>query len=383
MDGSVVQKPKGTGRWYAVTRHRQSDGTYKQQWHGGHATRREAKAALNELVNKINKGNHVEPCKITLAAYLEDQWLPGLQAAVRPATLDSYTKNVGWHIAPALGHHRLQALTAGHLNAFYGHLLSEGRRDGQGGLSVKTVRYIHGILRTALRDAADEGLVLQNVATKAKPPKLKAAKAREMKTWSAQNLKAFYGHLQADRLFALWRLAGSTGMRRGELLGLRWENVDLDAARVSVRDTLVSVNYTVIHGDAKTQKGVRVVDLDPITVTALRAHRRRQLEERLAWGSAYQDTDLVFTRENGTPIHPDRLSQIFRGHVRKAGLPAIRLHDLRHTHATLALKAGVPVKVISERLGHADVAFTMNTYAHASPGMQAEAAALVAALVDG
>jgi integrase len=265
----------------------------------------------------------------------------------------------------------------------YAQLLASGRRDGNGGLSVKTVRYIHGIIRKALGDALDSGYVVQNVAVRAKPPKLKAAKATEMKTWTAGELRRFYDHLKDDRLFALWRLAGQTGMRRGEVLGLRWESLDLDAARLSVVHTLVAVDYVVMPGDAKTQKGVRTVDLDPETVAALRRHRAQQAEERLAWGPAYEVTGLVFTNENGTLIHPERISQLFKKHVRSAGLPPIRFHDLRHTHATLAMKAGVPVKVISERLGHADVAFTMNTYAHAMPGMQAEAAVLVANLVDG
>jgi integrase len=382
MDGSVVQKPKGTGRWYVVTRHRQPDGRYKQQWHGGYATRREAKATQNEVVNKINKGNHVEPTKVTVSEYLAS-WIDGAAVVLRPSTLDSYRRNIGWHIDPAVGHHRLQALTAGHLNVFYAHLLEAGRKDGQGGLSVKTVRYIHGIIRTSLRDAVDAGLIVQNVATKAKPPKLKAAKARDMQTWTAAELRRFYDHLRGDRLFAIWRVLGQTGMRRGEVLGLKWDSVDLDLARISVTRTLISVNYKAVIGDAKTQKGVRVIDLDPATVAALRAHRHQQRQERLAWGPAYNDAGLVFARENGRLIHPDLLSQVFRGHVAKAGLPKIRLHDLRHTHATLALKAGVHVKVISERLGHADVAFTMNTYAHAIPGMQAEAAVQIAALVDG
>jgi integrase len=314
MDGSVVQKPKGTGRWYVITRHRQPDGSYKQQGHGGFATKREAKAALNETINRINKGNHVEPSKLTVSAYL-DEWLAGASVALRPSTLDSYRRNVGWHIDPALGHHRLQALTPGHLNAFYAQLLAQGRKDGQGGLSVKTVRYIHGIVRTALRDAVDAGLVLQNVATKAKPPKLGAAKAREMSTWTAEEVRRFLDQVRYDRLFAIWRLLAQSGMRRGEVLGLRWDSIDFDLARVSVKETLVSVNYKLLAGDAKTQKGVRVIDIDPATLAALRAHRHEQRQERLAWGPAYIDSGLVFTRENGAPIHPDRLSQMFRGHV--------------------------------------------------------------------
>lgn len=379
MQGSVVQKK---GRWYPITRHRQPDGTYKQRSHGGFATKREAQMILNEAINRMNKGVYVEPTKITVRQYLAE-WLPEFERTVRPSTFESYANNIDWHVLPALGEQRLQALTAAQLNDLYGQLLGAGRKDGNGGLAPKTVRYVHGIIRKALADAVDAGLLVQNVATRAKPPKPKAAKAKEMQTWNAEQLRAFLNHVSQDRLFALWRLAASTGMRRGELAGLRWDSVDLDAARVSITQTLVSVGYRVVPGDAKTQKGVRVVDLDDVTVAALRRHRTAQLQEQLAWGPAYAGSGHVFTREDGSLVHPQRISQMFKALARAAELPVIRFHDLRHTHATLALRAGVPVKIISERLGHADVAFTMNTYAHAMPGMQAEAAALVAALVDG
>ena len=173
-----------------------------------------------------------------------------------------------------------------------------------------------------------------------------------------------------------------TGMRRGEILGLRWQDVDLDRARLSVRQALVAVGYDVIRSTPKSHSA-RVIDLDAETVTRLRAHRARQDEERRQWGTDYQDQDLVVAKENGEPIHPHTFSQSFERLVAKAAVRTIRLHDLRHTHATLALKAGVPVKVISERLGHESPAFTLKQYAHVIPGMQAEAAAQVASLVDG
>ncbi len=173
-----------------------------------------------------------------------------------------------------------------------------------------------------------------------------------------------------------------TGMRRGEVLGLRWRDLDLDRARLSVRQALVAVGYEVIDSTPKSHSA-RVIDLDQETVAQLRAHRARQEAERAEWGADYQDQDLVVAKENGEPIHPHTFSQAFERLIEKAGLRTIRLHDLRHTHATLALKAGVPVKVISERLGHESPAFTLKQYAHVIPGMQAEAAAQVAAMIDG
>jgi integrase len=206
-----------------------------------------------------------------------------------------------------------------------------------------------------------------------------------MQTWTAEEVRAFLDYVrQADeRLYALWVLAATTGMRRGELLGLRWADLDLDAARVAIRRTVISVGYEVCESEPKTKKGRRTIDIDPTTVAALRAHRARQAEERLAWGPAYEDSGRLFARENGSVLHPERVSQLFKKHVRNAGLPAIRFHDVRHTHATLGLAAGVPPKVMSERLGHSTVAFTLDLYTHAVPALQQQAANQVAALIFG
>jgi integrase len=172
-----------------------------------------------------------------------------------------------------------------------------------------------------------------------------------------------------------------TGMRRGEVLGLRWSDLDLESARLSVRQALVAVGYDVVTSTPKSHNA-RVIDLDAETIRKLRRHRRHQNDERADWGVDYQDQDLVVAKENGEPIHPHTFSQSFERIMQRAGLRAIRLHDLRHTHDSLALKAGVPVKVVSERLGHESPAITLKQYAHVLPGMQAEAARSVAALVS-
>jgi integrase len=172
-------------------------------------------------------------------------------------------------------------------------------------------------------------------------------------------------------------------MRRGEVLGLRWQDIDFNAKRLAVRQTVISVNYAVMIGQPKTAKGRRVIALDAGTVVVLQAHRRRQDDERALVGSGYRDLDLVFAKPTGEPLNPDYFSQVFDRSVIKFGLPKIRLHDLRHTHATLGLAAGVPAKIMSDRLGHATVAFTLDVYTHAVPGLDADAAARVARLVFG
>ena len=172
-------------------------------------------------------------------------------------------------------------------------------------------------------------------------------------------------------------------MRRGEVLGLRWSDVNLDVARVSVVRTLVVVGHEVLVSEPKTAKGRRSVALDPATVAALRNHRRAQRKERLSFGEGWNDEQLVFTLEDGTRIHPTRFSAWFSQHARRAGLPVIRLHDLRHSYATAALSAGIPAKAVSERLGHANVSITLDTYSHVLPSLQEDAASAVAALILG
>ena len=181
----------------------------------------------------------------------------------------------------------------------------------------------------------------------------------------------------------MWTLAAGTGMRRGELLGLRWRDIDLKAQRLSVRQTIISVGYEVMRSDPKTAKGTRTIDLDARTVQMLRVHRADQRVEQQLLGLPKHLEGLAFCRETGEPYHPDLVRQSFERRVRTSAVPRIRFHDLRHTHATLMLQAGVPPKVVSERLGHATVAFTMDVYAHVIPGMQARAAETFGQLVFG
>jgi integrase len=299
---------------------------------------------------------------------------------VKPSTLDSYRRNLDNHILPAIGRRQLRQVTPAMLNQLYADLLSSGNRVTGEGLSAKTVRYVHTIVHKILADAVDLGVIITNMADRAKPPRPRASSPTEIKAWTPDELRDFLGLVKGHRLESAWHLAALTGMRRAEILGLRWHDLDLENERLSVRQTLVAVGYEMVISTPKTHQA-RTIDLDTGTIERLRRHRERQLVDRQEWGGDYEQNDLVFCREDGSPIHPHTFSQAFERLVAKSELPKIPLHGLRHTHATVGLALGVPAKVMSERLGHESVAFTLKQYAHVIPGMQADAARLIASAV--
>jgi integrase len=298
---------------------------------------------------------------------------------VRPTTLRNYRDLNDAYVKPSFGRTLLVNATPAQLNSFYADLLASGRRASDGGLAPKTVRNVHSMLHKAFADAVRWGHVPRNPVSLAAPPK---PVPPETKVWSPEQLRAFVEFTKNDRLAAAWLLLVMTGMRRGEVLGLGWENIDFRNGRLAVVQSLSVVKYHDVRLiQPKTSKGRRSIALDPTTVAALQSHRARQLEERLQWGEGWHDSGLVFTREDGAAIHPHRMTSWFEQLSRDAGLSKIRLHDLRHSYATAALAAGIPAKVVSERLGHASVMITLDTYSHILPSMQEDAANSVARLI--
>ena len=293
-----------------------------------------------------------------------------------------YERNIRLHINPNIGHIPLQKLQPEDLDRLYAKLLSDGKRNGKdGGLSARSVRAVHTTIQSALSDAVRRGTVVRNVADLADPPAAGRSE-QAMSVWTSDELRCFLEAISGHDLYPLYLLAATTGMRRGELAGLTWCNVDLDAARLTVNQQILSVGYNLIESSLKSATSRRTIDLDPLTVAELRRHRRNQLEQRMATGRR-SDDGYVFAKPDGSPVHPDYISQTFRRAVAKLDVPRIRLHDLRHTHASILLQQGVNAKVVSERLGHSSVAFTMTVYQHVMPGMQAQAAATFGAAVFG
>lgn len=371
----------GSTSWswgYIVDVGKDGGGNRRQQRRTGFESEAEAKVALQELMTALAAGSYVEPTTMTLAEYLRDQWLPAVKPPkLRRTTWVGYRRIVETRIAPRIGGVRLQEVNPTHLNRLYADMLENGRVDRTGGLSLKSVRETHVVLRKALSDAVRWGFVQRNPAESADPPPAHAAAAarrRAIRVWSAEELGRFLRHVRDDEQYPLWLLLASTGMRRGEALGLPWRDLDLESGRLAVRQSLLCIDGDPRIEEPKSRYSIRTIDLDARTVAALKGRHAEQDRDRRAAGKDWTDNGLVFTRDHGVWLNPDWMSERFHRLSEEAGVPSIRMHDLRHTHATLLLRQGINVKVVSERLGHHSVAFTLDTYAHVVPGMQREAA---------
>lgn len=369
--GSVYRRGK---TWTAHVKF-QRGGKWVQSKEGGFPTRKRADTRLTELLSEIDAGTYVAPSKLTVGGYL-DAWLDGLSpVGMRASTITGYRGKVRCYVDDDLRAVRLDDLSAIHLDELYA-ALSER-------VSLQTVRHLHRIIHKALADAVRKGLVRRNVAVDATPPRSGAVRPREMRVWTVAELRRFLDATAEHDHAVLFRVAAMTGLRRSELVGLRWVDVDLDLATLAVRQTVAAVDGVPTVEAVKTPRSRRTLDLDRVTLAGLRTHRHAQRERRVLVGPGWRDHDLVFCSPDGRPLHPDVVSKAFARTVGRVDVARIRFHDLRHTHATHLLAAGTNARLVSERLGHTSVAFTLDTYGHVLPGQQADAAAAVAKLVDG
>ncbi|MGQ0430978.1 MAG: tyrosine-type recombinase/integrase [Microthrixaceae bacterium] len=344
-------------------------GKRRQRTKSGFATKAAAEDAMRKA---IAIGSSAGGDAQKLADYL-DEWLTAVEPRLRGTTASSYRIAVD-RIKAGLGAVKLRDLTPLMIERFYADLVREGGKSGDG-LSAKTVRNTHVVLRKALADGERLELLVRNPAARAKPP---TGERKETPTWTAAQVTTFLSGVEDDPLYALWVLLATTGLRRGEALGLRWSDVDLDRATLSVSQTITTVDNQIAVTPPKSDRSRRRIGLDPDTVRVLRDHQRDQERDRKLLGTA--SATLVFAEPDGGPVHPDTVTRRFKRLVRRSGLPPLRgPHDLRHTWASLALAAGVHPKVVSDRLGHSTIAITIDTYSHAIPSLDAEAASTVAA----
>lgn len=346
-----------------------------RRWHPA-GTDRAAAERLAVKLAMVEEGRSDATRSLTFGAFLMRDWLPAKRLQLAATTYAAYERNVVNHVLPALGRIRLRRVTHTQIESLYDKLLTPTAK--RPALAHKTVYEIHLVIRGSLSYALRRGLVTKNVALVARSPLIKATRRPEARAWSEEELQQFLRAAHGHRYFPLLWLTAMTGMRRNEVLGLKWDDIDFNRRRVSLNRGLVAVGYELHQTRGKTRNARRPIDLDDTTLSILEAWRGIQHAEAAAVG--VELTGWVFTDGDGQPVHPHAITPAFERIARRAGVPVLRLHELRHTHGTLLIKAGVPVKVVSERLGHANIAFTIQTYQHVLPGMQADAARIYEAL---
>ena len=358
-------------RYYAVIYEGRDPVTGKEHrsWHPAGTDRAEAERLAAKLA--AAEAVRIDAVRsLTFGAYLTSQWLPAKKQHLATSTYRGYERNVQRHILPALGTVSIRRLRYQQIEALYDALLhpTTGR-----GLAPKTVYEIHLIIKGALADALRRGLVTRNVAVVARAPKQRSLQRIEGVSLTEEELRQLMRTAVGHRLFPLLWLTAMTGMRRNEVLGLKWPDIDFAKQRLHLNRGLVAVGYEVHQTRGKTKNARRAIALDDTTLAVLAGWRAHQAAEFAAVGITNEER-WVFTDGDGEPVHPHAVYEAFRRIVHNAGVPTIRFHDLRHTHGSLLIKDGIPLKVVSERLGHANIAFTMQTYQHVLPGMQADAA---------
>jgi integrase len=325
-------------------------------------TKAHAQQKLRELLTSLDSGIPLDTSKATVGEFLE-RWMRDYVATnTAPSTTDGYSFIVRCHLTPALGGIPLKKLQPAHLQEYYAKALAQGRRDGKGGLSARSVQHHHRVLSEALSHAVKWGLIARNVANSVDPPK---PGRTEMAILFPDDVNKLLGAAQGTSHYSLIFTGLYTGMRRGELLGLRWCDVDLLMATISVTQSLQRLyggEFTI--GEPKTARSRRLIALPPSLAILLRQHKAQQEEQRKLLGLPLSETGLVFAHLDGSPLDPSTVSHAFGKLVTRAGLPHMRFHDLRHAHASLMLRIGVNPKVISERLGHSSIAITMDIYSH-------------------
>jgi integrase len=357
-NGEGTVHARRDGRWAASI----SIGRGKRKHFLGH-TRAEVAAKLAEALADQNKGIPIVSSNQNVSQYLK-YWLSSIKTSVRPKTYESYDLNVR-RMVPLFGRQRLSALKPATIERAYADLLESG-------LSRRTVVQVHTVLHNALKKALQWGLLGRNPCDAVSVPR---PERTEMKTLSQVEARSLLAATKGEDLHALWAVLTTAGLRLGEALGLKWEDLDFEANRLVVRRSLQrQKGKGLVFVEPKTSKSRRTVYFPEGTGVALREQRRMQLEARLAAGSAWIENDLVFRRTGGEPVEPARVSHLFHDALKKAELPRVRLHDLRHTAASLHLARGENPKVVQEMLGHSTITVTMDIYSHVTPALHAAAA---------
>jgi len=370
MKGHLKKRSKDS--WtIVVDLGRNADGKRNQKWHSIKGTKREAEAELVRILKSNEDGIYIEPNKTTVTEYLT-KWLASIEAMLGAKTFERYEEIINKHFIPNIGHHKLNKLQPLHIETLYSDMLRNGRIDGKGGLSKTTVEHHHRVLKKALSKAVKWQYLGRNPCDAVDPPK---PEKKDIQTLTVEETQQFLEKAKGSNIYLPILLAVTTGIRLGEVCGLRWMDIDLDNKRLSIRQVIgESRRYGIIIKEPKTKNSKRSIALSKTTVEALRQYKAEVSKLRLQLGIGLKKEDLIFEKTPGDRLTPTRVSSAYNWFIHKNKLKRVSFHALRHTHATHLLEGNIHPKIVSERLGHATIGITLNTYSHVLPNMQEEAA---------
>ncbi len=371
-EGTIVKRKDG--RWMgAVTIGiNPKTGNPKRKYIYGD-TRKEVAREMTEIKHKLMTGTYIEPSNMKLSEWL-DKWIEGRKSSLAFSTYSNYKTMIKNHLNPELGDIKLKNLKSYQIQQLLNDKFEDGKVNGEGGLSERTVEYIYQTLHVALEKAAED-LIPRNPCKSVDLPKDDEDFEKDkLHTWNKDQVNFFLNTAKNFRYYTIFYLALNTGMRRGELLGLKWEAVDLEDKRIEVNKQLARTDQGLIYKKVKTKSANRTIPITDNIVKYLTSYKIKQNENKLALGDSYKKNDLVGCTKIGSPIDPRNLIREFKEIIKKAGLPEIRFHDLRHTFASTYLEAGGDITVLQQILGHASITVTIDTYSHVTKDMLNNAA---------
>lgn len=354
MRGHIRQRAKDKKTWSVVIELNKVNGKRKQKWYTIHGDKKDAEKFLTEKLRELDTGTLIDSKNINVRQYFNYWYEQHCLTKLAPTTYESYRRNLDNYILEELGYIRLEDLQPMHLQSFY-------TKCSKNGLSNKTILYFHRIIHCALNQAMKWQFIIRNVADCVDTPKPKKYNAKFL---NDKEVLELINVITNTELYIPVMIAIATGMRRGEILGLTWKNVDLENGIIRVTQALYPTKEGLVILHPKTENSIRNISIPLTLLNILKEHKKNQNKIKVKLGNNYIDNDLVCCIINGQPIHPTTLNHKFHNLLKKNHLPLIRFHDLRHSHASLLLKEKVPAKVISERLGHSNVNITLNLYSH-------------------
>lgn len=369
-------RKRSPGSWtIVIDLGRDINGKRRQKWETVKGTKKEANQRLTELLRQYDTGTYLDPQKMTVAGYLKAWLRDYAEPNVSTKTYIRYESICVKHLTPALGRLQLQKLQPLHIQEYYNEALKSGRVDGKGGLAAQTVKHHHRVLAEAMKKAVNWQLINVNPCDAVDAPK---PEKKEMRALDERESATLLDISKGTRLYIPILIALTTGLRRGELIGLKWSDIDLTMKTLSINRTIEQTSKSgIVEKTPKTKRSRRSIALASLTVSAIKELKQEHSKLRLKLGPAFQDNGYLFINEDGTLWGPDAFTKAFRWLLDKTDIGYVRFHDLRHSHASQLLKQGINPKVVSERLGHSSIAITMDTYSHVLPGLQEEAASKI------